>query len=675
MIQKDKLKEICVAFTPYFEKMLIALIVFHTLIFFMSFFLKYSFLLVDGILAFCFYALYFTTKDLVEDEVRKKAMRLFTVYTIVASLSILLNFILFFVKGFKPIILLLPVGLILYLVLVLQIWRDPEKQNAYNAIRDYNLWSDVKLGIKPGDSYLGVDVNTQKAVVLHLLDRFVHMLIIGPTGSGKTSQVILPMIYQDIKNPNVGVIALEPKGDLAEKVYALSELEGRHCIYFNPQLKDCPYFNPLMGDETDVIENMVTTFKTLAKSTNEFFEGHNENLIRNSLRVLKQMYHDEATLIDLNTLINNINGEGMIMVSKFSKLATNPVDKKKNDDIAYWFTNDYFTGTTGNKTATKTYEHCSQTRNQVSKLNANFYLSRVLNPPKGSLKNGAEFLDFDKILEEGGVCAISSEQGKLRDLSKFLGYFLILQLQSAVFRRPGVEWTRRPCMLYIDEFQTYANSGFSDMLTQGRSYRVASHLATQNRDLIGVNSGNQAKNFINLVSTNARNLILFPGANVEDAQYFSRQFGTIEEIKSKWLKKEELPRLFGSKGLRGETSEIIQSTSERSELFSPTDITYGQFGEIIYCLIQDKSPTRAGRCKVDFIDREISNQMDAFLETYKEEQIKVQDTSDVEPEQDLFFVTDDDEIGLSDYEAGSTGSADAFFEDEDEDVLDPFAEF
>lgn len=673
MIEKETLKEICNELEPYFIVTLKALTGFHGFILVLSFLLKYSFLIVDILLGMCFYMIYYGVKDLVTEEEKKKAEKIFSIYTILCSSSVLLNSILFLSSSFKPALVLLPIGCVLYVTICLLIRKDEEKHEVYMNIKTYNIWADQKLGIHPGDTLLGMDVATSKDVVLHLLDRFVHMLIIGPTGSGKTSQVILPMIYQDIKNPDVGVIALEPKGDLAEKVYALSELEGRHCIYFNPQLKDCPFFNPLMGDETDVIENMVTTFKTLARSTNEFFEGHNENLIRNSLRVLKQLYHDEATLIDLNTLINNINGEGMIMVAKFSKVATDPVNKKKNDDIAYWFTTDYFTGTTGSKNATKTYEHCSQTRNQVSKLNANYYLSRVLNPPKGALKSGAEFLDFDKILAEGGICAISSEQGKLRELSKFLGYFLILQLQSAVFRRPGTEWTRRPCMLYIDEFQTYANNGFSDMLTQGRSYRVASHLATQNRDLIGVNSGTQAKNFINLVSTNARNLILFPGANVEDAQYFSKQFGTIEEIKSKWLKKEELPGLFRSKGLRGETSEIIQSTSERSELFTPTDITYGQFGEIIYCLIQDKSPSRAGRCKVEFISKDISGQMDDFLNKYKEEQIKVQDDiADDEPTEDLFFSYDEPEIGLSDYEPEKDNSD--LFDEEDDDVFDPFAD-
>ena len=93
-------------------------------------------------------------------------------------------------------------------------------------------------------------------------------------------------------------------------------------------------------------------------------------------------------------------------------------------------------------------------------------------------------MDFDEHLAKGGILCITTAQGKLRDLGRFLGYFVILNFQSSVFKREGNENTRKPHFLYIDEFQVYSNPGFADMLTQGRSYRVASHLATQNRALI-----------------------------------------------------------------------------------------------------------------------------------------------------------------------------------------------
>lgn len=68
--------------------------------------------------------------------------------------------------------------------------------------------------IKPGDAVIGYDLKTNKPVILPLKDRYLHMLIIGPTGSGKTSQSVIPMINRDMTNPDIGITVLEPKGKL-----------------------------------------------------------------------------------------------------------------------------------------------------------------------------------------------------------------------------------------------------------------------------------------------------------------------------------------------------------------------------------------------------------------------------------------------------------------------------
>ena len=206
---------------------------------------------------------------------------------------------------------------------------------------------------------------------------------------------------------------------MAEKIFAMAKYYGREVQYFNPTLKDCPYFNPLYGDETDSIENIVTTFKMLGgKESSQYFQDMNEVLLRNAMKVIKRLYGNDATLIHLETLIHNTGGEGEKMVKEFMKIpAKNETIVKENRDIAIWFLQDYFTGAKGSKTATKTYEHTSGIRNQVMKLVSNKYLRKVLNPPAG---RGSD-IDFDKALEEGTIITISTSQGKLRDLGRFLG--------------------------------------------------------------------------------------------------------------------------------------------------------------------------------------------------------------------------------------------------------------
>jgi len=405
-------------------------------------------------------------------------------------------------------------------------------------------------------------------------DRFLHMLIIGPTGGGKTSQVILPMVWQDVQNTTAGITVIEPKGDLAREVAMMAKHEGRDYIYFDPSVNNCPFFNPLCGDETDVIENAVTTFLMLNPDSPQFFKDLSEQLVRNTLKVLKRLDRDEgvdgkyATFVEMSRILQNSNNRGRELVQKFAKLpGASEDERKENMDIASWFLNEYFAE------RSKVYENSSGIRSQVSKVIANQYLRRILNPDfeKGERNQ----IDFDRHLADGGVICIFTAQGLLRDLGKFLGYFIILQLQSSVFRRPGTEDTRRPHYLYIDEFQTYATPGFSDMLTQGRSYRVASHLATQARAQMAMGGGRDGRNFVELVSTNARNIVIFPGISKDDADYYSKQFGEYEKIEvSRTVAKKKFNLLTGGLDKLGHPTEGFREQAKMTANFSPTDIIY-----------------------------------------------------------------------------------------------------
>jgi len=431
-----------------------------------------------------------------------------------------------------------------------------------------------------GDVHLCTSLTSKKKVILKGKDRFLHSLILGPTGSGKTSQIIIPMINQDIQNFTCGLTVIEPKGDLAEKVAAMGQHYGRPVIYFNPILEACPSFNPLFGKEEDVVENITTTFKMLNPDSSQYFQDMNEQILRNALSLLKRLKQNNATLIDLHRLVSNVGGEGRKMVTAFAKLpAENSALAKENEDISNYFLGEYLAE------KSKTYENCSGVRSQVAKLVSNKFLRKVLNPD-----DGKSDIDFSAHLAKGGVIAITTAQGKLRDLGKYLGYFLILNFQSAVFKRPGTEDTRKYHFLYIDEFQVYSNPGFADMLTQGRSYRVASHLATQNRALIGMGGGSDSESFVELVSTNARNLIVYPGGNYADAKFYSDQFGQIlERTEQKGISRKKWNPLYGFSESIGMPTESVRVTEEYKERFRPDEIIYRPFGEITFVIIKDNS--------------------------------------------------------------------------------------
>lgn len=486
-----------------------------------------------------------------------------------------------------------------------------------------------KKEVKPGDLVL---CNIKEEVEAHARDpreilpakdRFLHMLILGSTGCGKTSQSLLPMILQDIQNPEWGITVLEPKGDFAIKAYKMAEKFGRKAVYFDPSFKNCSKFNPLAGREIDVVENIATTFKMLNPDSPQFFLDLNEQLIRNAVKVLKRLDKDcgvegkYATLINLSRLLQNSGGQGRDLVNKFSKIHTDTdSEAKENADIVSWFLNEYF------PERSKVYENTSGVRSQVAKLVSNEYLREVLNPDVE--KGEKNEVDFDTHLAEGTVICISTAQGTLRDLSKYLGYFIILSLQSSVFRRPGNENTRRPHSLYIDEFQTYSTPGFADMLTQGRSYRVSSILATQARAQMAMGGGKDGKNFVELVSANARNIILYPGLNKDDAKYYSEQFGEYEKVDFQTSTTHKTFNLLtGGFDKLGHPSESIRETKQMTANFTSTDLVYGatkgaSFGEITYSIIKHNSLQPAKVGLISYIPKDLNDALDEEIAVYTE---------------------------------------------------------
>lgn len=466
------------------------------------------------------------------------------------------------------------------------------------------------------------DEKTGKDVVLHLMDRYLHMLIIGATGTGKTSQILLKMLSQDIDASNRSIVVLEPKGDFAEQAYAMAKLKNKKTLYFCPKNIDCPSFNPLYGEEDAVVENMCKTFNALNKSNNMYFQVMAENLLRNSLMVLKRLEAQKskpgskylgkpATLLLLNSLIHNSNGEGLKMVSEFLSISNvDPLEKKQNSDIGAWFKSDYF------GTNSKIYENTSIVRAQVSKLTSNKYLRKCLNP-----ETDKPDIVFDEILEDDIVLAIGTEKGLLQDLGSYLGLFMFLSYQAAIFRRSGTPDTRKPNLFFCDEFQEYADSSFKEILTQGRSYCVSAVLATQARAQMGINmDAHNSKVFIEVVSANARNVILFPGASPEDAEYYSKKFGQVlkKQIR-KGVTRQKFDVYTMFSGIKPAT-ESEQETDMWDAEHTATDLMFKDFGTITYQIIQNKTLQRARVGKASFIDRTLGKSIEQYLQEYRTEQ-------------------------------------------------------
>lgn len=429
--------------------------------------------------------------------------------------------------------------------------------------------NEIDYEKKPGDIEICLD-SKNKPVIIPRQDRFLHTLIIGGSGCGKYAQGFIPMIYQDMKNPEYGVTIIEPNGYLSEKAYAIAKLLNRNVVYFNPLLPMCPHFNPLHGEEMNVVEKIVWAFYEFNKgSALDCFKIY-EDLLRKSVTVLKRLFGNDVTLNDLSRLVNDTDGFGIKVIDDFSNLsAVNKLtdeEAQKNNEIVNWFRDVYFAE------SSTVYADCITLRSQIDRLVSNKYLKNILNPSKGD-----RILNFNDNLKNGDVVIINTSLGIMRDIGKLLGHMLMIDFEDCVFRRPGNENTRKPNFLYLDHFQVFCNSGYADMLIMGRAYRVASH--------IGITSIDQIPDKLReLVLTNVRNVMIYPGLSQSDTEYYAKQFNSIA----------------------------------KDDVFTAPNIRFRDFGEITYSTVKQNSLQNPGFGKVQYIPKDVNDLLDMIISVVHE---------------------------------------------------------
>lgn len=519
---------------------------------------------------------------------------------------------------------------ILICALCLMIVTGEKCKNTIKAInvKDYleNFGEKIPDDEDNGDVIICNDLETGEPVILEGNDRLLHTFVDGPTGGGKTSQILAPIAYQDITKKR-GVTVIEPKGDFAETAYAIAKLSGRKdAILFNPVDPNCPKFNVLDGPEDLVVETLSTTFQLLTPDSQTYFKDNADVLIRNALMVAKRLEEAYinphtglsdrvAILTSLSEIVNNPDRRGEQRIREFKSLPTVNKDiKKQNEDVASYFMNEYY------KETSIIYKNTSGVRNQLAKLTQNKHLRRVLNPETGK----SEF-NFDDALKNGQCICISTEQGALGDLSSYLGYFFIFNYQAAALRRKKKD-RKKVNYLIIDEAQKVFTEQSTILIEQGRSYKISCILSTQARAELGI--GKNSKKLLASVSANARNNIVLPGICAEDREYYQELFGTIKTVETR--KGESKPKfsLFGEN--RSGSTESTTYIETEKPLFTGTDIAYREFSEITYGIIKRNTVQRARVGKAAFIDQDFQKKINEFIDNYDNEVELNQQTLDKE---------------------------------------------
>lgn len=290
-------------------------------------------------------------------------------------------------------------------------------------------------------------------------DRLKHVYIIGKTGMGK-STLLENMAVQDISG-NEGLAFIDPHGKTAELLLEYVPPERiKDIIYFAPFDTEHPIsFNVMEdvgADKRHLVANgLMSAFK---KIWIDAWSARMEYILTNILLALLE--YPNATIIGVNRMLAD-----KAYRKKVVENITDPSVK------SFWV--DEF-----EKYGEKYMQEAGAAiQNKIGQFISNPLVRNIIGQERSSF-------DFRKIMDEGKIMIINLSKGRVGEANaNLLGSMLITKIYLSALSRADKsesELHKLPNFyLYVDEFQSFANESFADILSEARKYKLNLTIAHQ----------------------------------------------------------------------------------------------------------------------------------------------------------------------------------------------------
>ncbi len=290
-------------------------------------------------------------------------------------------------------------------------------------------------------------------------DRTRHFYVIGKTGMGK-STVLENMAVQDIQSGE-GICFIDPHGKSADLLLEyIPESRIKDVVYFAPFDTDHPIaFNVMEDVGYDkrhlVVSGLMSTFK---KIWVDAWSARMEYILSNTLLALLE--YPGATLLGVNKMYSD-------------KAYRKKVVDNISDPSVKSFWVDEFAKYTDKFAA----EATPAIQNKIGQFTNNPLIRNIIGQPKSSF-------DIRKMMDERKIMIVNLSKGRVGDSNaNLLGAMLITKIYlAAMSRADSSEATLRTLpqfYLYVDEFQSFANESFADILSEARKYKLNLTIAHQ----------------------------------------------------------------------------------------------------------------------------------------------------------------------------------------------------
>ncbi len=290
-------------------------------------------------------------------------------------------------------------------------------------------------------------------------DRSRHMYIIGKTGMGK-SNCLETLAIQDIQNGE-GIAFIDPHGKSADLLLEyVPEHRIKDVIYFAPFDLDYPVsFNVLedVGAERRhlVTNGLMSAFK---KIWVDAWSARMEYILTNILLALLE--YPGSTLMGVNR---------MLVDKEFRKTI---VDNVSDPSVKAFWTEEYAKYT--DKFAA---EAAPAIQNKVGQFVANPLVRNIIGQTTSSF-------DIRQMMDEKKIFIVNLSKGRVGEANaNLLGAMVITKIYLAAMSRADLseDALKKSAQfyLYVDEFQSFANESFADILSEARKYKLNLTIAHQ----------------------------------------------------------------------------------------------------------------------------------------------------------------------------------------------------
>lgn len=285
-------------------------------------------------------------------------------------------------------------------------------------------------------------------------DRLFHLLLVGKTGSGK-STIMAQMMRSDLKD-GTGFALLDAHGDLTEQVLGwVPEERIKDVVYINPTSAGfSPGINLLDGNQNHLaISGFISIFQHMWP---EFWGPRTEYLLRHALLLLAETFQG-SSLADIPRVLTDFGFRGLLM----NRLPSGDLRNFWEQEFAQY---------------SKTY------RNEAVAPILNKIGAMVFNPlVRPILCKRRNDLDFRELMDTGQMLIANLAKGMVgEDASSLLGSVLLSKLILAGLSRSDVlERERKFFAVYADEAQQFLTESSLSLFSELRKYRVAGIWSTQ----------------------------------------------------------------------------------------------------------------------------------------------------------------------------------------------------